>query len=214
MFTYISTLSTLVPTWTQKLASFFNLSPDKTQAAIKLFQNLNIIVNSTNEDNKKYLFQELAKDADINDIMYVYAATYIKATNVMYHDAVLGYLILNAFWIDGSVVGVNKINKAAPGLYHKTVADWKGSLNKFTTYSAALIQETYKSLESDLQLKDTTIYKPNRFKQTYGAPTAEIQMMVTINEKFNYNCDGDYNNSKYRKGIALAYKSFKITTPK
>ncbi|CAB4934648.1 unannotated protein [freshwater metagenome] len=217
MFEFLKTVAKDVPSVFSKLTAYLKITDDKELEFTNMLSKMQGIVDTGTETDKKQLFEALAKDKDINDIMYVYTAIFTGATDVMFFDAILGYLMLSSFWLDGWVIGQNKLNQKAPGMLGGRTTTWSNKTNLFRGYSNDIIQETFRLLEEDPFLRDTTKYKALRKAQLVGDTTAEIQMLVYINEKFNYNCDKDFDGDRgtntYRTGFGLAYKGFKITTP-
>ena len=217
MFGFLKTVAKDVPSVFNKLTAYFNITKDKELEFTTMLTKMQVIIDTGTETAKKQLFEALAKDSDINDIMYVYTAIFTNATDVMFFDAILGYLMLSSCWLDGLTYANVKLNKVAPGMLAGRADTWSNRSNLFRGFSSAIIQETLRSLEEDLVFKNATKYNTMRKAQTIGDKTAEVQMVVIINEKFNYNCDNDFDGERgtntYRTRFGLAYKDFKVTTP-
>lgn len=186
---------------------------DQRGAAVKLFKEL--IAMSDSEKDKALFFEELAKSANISKLIYMYIAHYTSAIAIMYHDAIFGYLILSNYWNDGAIYGQNIIQSATDKIINQKYDYWRDVINDFPEKSRKLIQAGYDELANNAELSGATVYKSNRLNQLYGPGTSsDIKMLVIINEKFNMNCDNDFNTSKYRVDLGNGhYKTFKITIP-
>lgn len=213
-FEFLKLFAETSETYFSKFKEFFG-GEDREKTAKAMFVSLQKM--SEVVGTKALFFEELAKSANISKLIYMYVAHYTSAIAIMYFDAVFGYLVLSNYWTNGAYYGQNMIQSITDKIIGKKYDYWRGDIPDFPEKSRKLIQAGYDELANNAELSGATTYKTNRLNQLYGPGTSsDIKMLVIINEKFNINCDGDYdasNSTDYRAKLAGHYKSFKITIP-